>query len=374
MRRVALNEVKEGNTVAVDLYDVKGHQLLKTGAQVSEFNLEKLKLYNIPFIYLDDRNVEISAVFDMKTRAELFKVLGVFYESEGENSAILKAYNIEQINAFLSYNNEAGSKIAFGHIFRYFAAEMAKCLKKTPAVYDFIDYRSQETYYFFHMVNVAALSLVTGAAMGFSKEELADLGVGALLYDMKMMLYSFVENSSELSAAQKEEMRQHAALSFDIIRKIYGIPARSAAIAAQHHERFDGSGYPKKLKSNDISLFARVVAVCDVYDALASNRPFRPAYAPEEARDYITSNSGVLFDPDVVKAFSKVVPRFMPGDIVELSDGSAALVAKSNPLAIDEPSIIVIEKKGKSDIIPNTLIDLSAQKELKVSKTIQFIR
>ncbi len=375
MRREAIDKIKDGDTVAINIYSVNGKDLLKKDTVVRDFHMEKLRLYRIPFLYVKDEETTINYVFDMGLRAELLRVLACFCESEGENAEILKRYNVDEINKFLSYNNERGNKIAYGHIFKYFMNEMLKSLKAEKELYyDFIDYRNVETYFYFHMVNACCLSMLLGYKMKLDDKELIDLGVGGLLYDLKMQLYNFVHESKELDALERDEMEQHTILSFDALRKIYGISAVSASIGYQHHERIDGSGYPKQLKGDDISVMGKIVAVADVYDALISHRPFRPAYDSDTAWDYLVSNAGVLFDGEVIHAFKSVIPKYWPGDIVLLNTDERAVVLKNNYTDMERPVIKLIEKKDKGDIISRWKMDLTVEKGITILKVINSVR
>lgn len=377
MQRKLIDEIKEGDINAIDVFDISGKILLKRGTPVKTFNIEKLKLYNIPFIYIENDEIKVNYIYEMNIRAELLKILKCFYESEGENNAILKNYNIDEIKKILSYNNATGTKIIYGHVFKYFINEMIKCLKSdTNLFYDFLDYRNLENYYFFHAVNVLCISLLLGYKLKLNDEELIDMGVGALLYDLKMLIYKFIEQKRPLDDIEKEEMQQHTYLSFDTIRKIYGISAKSANIAYQHHERIDGSGYPKKLKGDDINLYSKIVAVADVYDALINNRPFRGAYMHEEAWNYINSNSNILFDSEVVNVFKKSIPKFFPGDIVLLNNEKQAIILYNNKEDMERPAIKIIEKKERDDIILNTenIINLKENKAINIIKTLQSVK
>jgi len=344
--------INEKDIVAIDVYDCTGKILVKQSTQVTNSTIKKLKDYNIPFIYIKDDSFFVSYIFDLTDIAELLKVLWYFVQSQGQNSEILKRYNIDEIKMFAEYNNEVASQIAYGHIFKFFISKLYEKAKNSKEkCYDFIDYRNNENYLYFHSVNVAAISILIGIDMGLQEKDIIDLGVGALLYDLSMNLYKFIEQKRTLDTIEKEEMQQHVFLGYDVARNIYGISASSALIAYQHHERNNGSGYPKKLKSEEISLLSKIVAVADVYDALISNRPFRKAYNSDEAWNYILDNSGILFDEKVVVSFKKIIPKFLPGDIVELNNGKRAIVIKNNFGKSEQPVIKLFEKNDKDDII-----------------------
>ena len=114
-----------------------------------------------------------------------------------------------------------------------------------------------------------------------------------------------------------DEMKNHAAIGGEILQDVVAhrneatFLKMATVVARYHHERFDGSGYPEGLPGKEIPLAARIVALADVYDALTSERPYKPAYSPEEARDTITAQSGLQFDPDVVAAFLRRFDDFV---------------------------------------------------------------
>ncbi|MCE5300867.1 MAG: HD domain-containing protein [Spirochaetia bacterium] len=342
-----------GNEIAaIDIYDAAGNQLIKQGAVLSVARAAKLKDAGIVFVYAQEPEIKVSNIYDGTVISGLLKLLWYFRESNGENTQILKYYNDSEVKRFLSYSNEAAGRIAYGHIFKYYASLMAASLAADgKKCYDFSDYRSRDNYSSYHVVNSACIACAIGHNMGLKKEEVIDLCVGSLLYDLKMDLYKFISVPGRLSPAETAEMEQHTLLAHDAVKKIYGIPARSAAIALQHHERFNGSGYPKGLKNQDITPLARIAAVADVYDAMTSTRPFRKAYPHDEAWGYITCNSGILFDPETVEAFKNTIPKYFPGDVVELAGGGQAVILENFYGQPETPGIKLIEKNNKNGII-----------------------
>jgi HD-GYP domain-containing protein (c-di-GMP phosphodiesterase class II) len=375
MRRKTVNEIQEGDRVAIDIYETTGKQLLKKGAELTRPNIGKIRSFGIPFIYIEDDLIRVNLVYTPEITAELLKILRHFALSEGRNREILKRYNLDEIKMFAAYNSEAAGRIAYGHIFKYFINEMLKCLRSAKDKYlDFIDYRTVNSYLNFHAINAAGISMLIAGDMGMQDREIIEMGVGALLYDIKMGVYKFTEHERELDDIEKEEIKQHTVLSFDAARKIYGIPAASANVAYQHHERFDGSGYPKRLKGGSINMLSRIAAVADVYDALMSDRPHRKAYPSDEAWNYIISNRGVIFDPAAVDSFKNVIAKYLPGDEVELSGPQTAVVLRNNRGDMERPAVKIIEKKGKNDIITDTEIDLYKEKKYSVVKVLKSVR
>ncbi len=171
-----------------------------------------------------------------------------------------------------------------------------------------LDLRDKETEG--HSLRVTALTIELAQCMGFSTDEIVNLRRGALLHDIGKM---GVPDEILLKPAPLDEnewivMRKHPQYAFDMLMPIEYL--RSALdIPHYHHERWDGSGYPFGLKGQAIPLAARIFAVVDVWDALTSNRPYRKAWSPTQAREYLRAEAGKLFDPMVVEIFlERVVP------------------------------------------------------------------
>lgn len=165
-----------------------------------------------------------------------------------------------------------------------------------------LDLRDKETEG--HTQRVAELTLRIAKKMNFSKEELIHIRRGALLHDIGKLGVpdNILLKPGPLTDEEMNFMRQHTKFAYELIYPIeYLRPALS--IPTTHHEKWDGSGYPGGLKGDQIPLAARIFAIVDVYDALTSDRPYRPAWSKEKVIQYIRENSGTHFDPQIVPVF-----------------------------------------------------------------------
>ena len=163
--------------------------------------------------------------------------------------------------------------------------------------------------------SVATLALAStsnhpmvGAALGLDGERLEGLRIAGLVHDVgKVEIPSeILSKPGRLSPLEFELIKTHAGSSYDILREI-DFPWPVAEIARQHHEKLDGSGYPRGLKGDEILLEARILTVADVVEAMASHRPYRPSLGLEAALGEIERNSGILYDPVVVRACAAVL-------------------------------------------------------------------
>lgn len=178
-------------------------------------------------------------------------------------------------------------------------------LERPKVVLALEDIRSQKDYVYGHCVAVCTLSILMGMDLGLLYRDLKALGTGALLHDVgKVAIDDPVwTKPGKLTEEEYELVKTHTTLGFEILRRRRELDLRAAHIAYQHHERFDGKGYPRGLQGDEILLFARIVSIADVFNALMSDRPYRDAWPVEKALNLIKEDTGSAFDPNVVRTF-----------------------------------------------------------------------
>ena len=192
--------------------------------------------------------------------------------------------------------------------------------------------RSYDEYTYHHSLSVALLSVAIGHEMGIDKWELKRLGKGAILHDIgKVMVpINVLNKSTRLSSEEFDIMKSHSEKGAKYLQ-INGIGDGGIwEVVLCHHEKVDGTGYPKGMKGNEIPLFARITTMADVYDALTSYRPYREPMSPSTAFEVISGDVGRIFDYDVVSAFMKKIDLYPVNTIVELSNKKRAIIVESN--------------------------------------------
>lgn len=155
-----------------------------------------------------------------------------------------------------------------------------------------------------HSYRVTQFAMVLAREIGLKGRDLVDLYCGAILHDIgKIGIPDHIlQKQGKLTAEEQRIMQKHPEIGFGIVNHI-GYLKKAAEIIHSHHEHFDGSGYPRGLKGDEIVLGARIFAICDTLDALTVERPYRRALSFEEAKSYIFQTAGKQFDPFVVDAF-----------------------------------------------------------------------
>lgn len=202
---------------------------------------------------------------------------------------------------------------------------------------------SFEDYKFLQPAKVAGLSLCIGKSVGYDIYELSELGIAAMMMNVSYALAPswLMDQSETLEEKINQEIPRHPERSAEILMQYSRFTPTVLEAVCQHHERWDGSGYPARLQGEDISPFARIIAMADTYFEMVSRRPGREAYMPHEAVEFILAYNAVLFDPELVQIFTRLVPLYPTGTTVRLNTGELGIICDANLGHIGRPVIRV---------------------------------
>lgn len=354
MRFVPTGCIREGMILGKTLYNASGEMLLSEGKAFIPLYIERLQTLGINGVYIDDsisEDIEIQNVISDEVRNKAVQgVRNVFVHSVSDNpsdkvQAITKAKElVEEI--------------------------MAEILKNRNLMVNMVDLKVFDEYTYYHSVNVAVLSTVVGVAIGMNQKDLFALGLASLLHDLgKVFIDKGILNKPDrLSTDEFGEIKRHPEFGYTYLRGMFEVPVKSSLGVLHHHERYDGSGYPNRLVKEQISLFGRIIAVADVFDALVSDRPYRKALLPSDAMEHIMGNGGLIFDPNIARIFSMKVAPYPLGTAVELSNGCVGLVVENYEGFGLRPAVKIIKEKGR-DVTPYVINLLTDTKCLNITIT-----
>jgi HD-GYP domain-containing protein (c-di-GMP phosphodiesterase class II) len=189
------------------------------------------------------------------------------------------------------------------------------------------------------------------------------LGYLGLLQDIgKVRLpKDLLEKRGRLSIEEFEQAKLHVNYSVEILRATPGLPGDLPRIAALHHERLDGSGYPKGLRGNEIGMFGLIAAIVDTFDALTVRRPYAEPVSPSAAISMLYKWRGIFFDANLVEQFIRCIGIFPVGSLVELNTGEVGVVIAQNVAKRLLPRVMVIRDAQGNPILPQKLLDLSRE-------------
>jgi HD-GYP domain-containing protein (c-di-GMP phosphodiesterase class II) len=200
-----------------------------------------------------------------------------------------------------------------------------------------------------------------GRFLELDPDQIEFLGYLGLLQDVgKLRLpKDLLDRRGRLSAAEFELAKQHVSHSVDILRATPGLPAELPAVAALHHERHDGSGYPARLRGGEIGMLGSIAALVDTFDALTVQRPHADPVSPSAAISMLYKTRGVLFDAHLVEQFIRCIGIFPVGSVVELNSGETGIVIAQNPDKRLSPRVMVIRDAAGNPMNPQKLLDLA---------------
>jgi putative nucleotidyltransferase with HDIG domain len=166
----------------------------------------------------------------------------------------------------------------------------------------------KDPYTQFHDKNVAKLSLEIGKAMGLDEFTLESIRVSAMVHDIGKIIVptEILSKPGILSSIEFEMIKRHPETAYEILHEV-DLPWPVAEIVYQHHERLDGSGYPRHLKDGEILLEAKIIMVADVFEAMSSHRPYRAALGFDAALEEINKNAGKLYDTEIVRVCTSII-------------------------------------------------------------------
>lgn len=339
MRYIPIACLKNGMTVARTLYDYDSNILLQKGHELRESYIKRLRQLGYQGLYIED---EISAdlvIKDIisdeirKSAVDAVKDLLVYANTENRE----KHESID--DKIMSVNKVILSIID-------------TILQNDDNMVNLINLKTFDEYTFYHSVNVSVLSLLIGYELGLDKNDLFDLGLGAMLHDVGKMFVGkeLINKKKTLLEEEMALIRKHTIYGHRYLKQICKLNNRISACALQHHERYDGEGYPNGLEAKDIGLFGRIITVCDVYDALTANRAYRDALPPAEAIEYIMGNMNKHFDADIVKIFIKKIAAYPLGSTVSLSNGLTGIVVENYQEFSLRPKLKIYKDQNGIDI------------------------
>ena len=272
----------------------------------------------------------------------------------------------------------ADAKIVDGAIIKTLVERFVKIwLTDRAIILNLINIKStEEEYLFHHSLNVCLLAINIAAAAGYSEKQIVDIGIGAALHDVGMLLIpkEIRLKKGRLTKDEWYEVQKHSILGLHILEKVNKLPESAPYIAYQTHERENGQGYPKQRTSRLIHNYSKIVQIADVFESLSSPREYRMAYMPYKAMEIIIKMARKnLLSNDFVKAFITYMSVFPIGSFVELSDHTIAKVIQANELHYTKPVVSVI-KDSKGNLLPKDkiyTIDLSINANVHILKAIE---
>lgn len=361
MREISVERLKTGDTLASSIHCSFSYRLLlPKGTVITEEHLRRLSSLKAQghCLVLEPSDVE-GIRLDLLDRVD-----------EKVKRAYLDTYVVgKSIFDNLQRGNPVNIKLASEAV----EVLVGEIMQRGDLLLQLAANRLIDDYTFSHMVNVAVYTASYGKCQNYSRGDISDLCLAGLLHDVgkARLPVEALHKRGELTAEELVLVRSHPEYGYLELLKIREINERVRQGVLQHHERGDGSGYPKSLRQKEISRFARIIAVADVYDALTSDRCYRTRVLPHEGAEVLIGDSALnRLDLEIVRVFLSSIVLYPVGTEVVLSDGRQARVVLINDGFPLRPVLEVLESNDSGDWTPAGILHLLEHPTLFIAQVI----
>lgn len=317
MRTIPTKYLKGHEVLAANLYSHEGRVLLKAGASLNEKMIEKINMNHIYTVYIEDIHSDqrVNPIIDANMRITGIKLIKEMFEAinrktpDGQpNPESL----FKRMPEFERYTNDVLYELG----------------SSSERKLEYMDIKNVDNYLFSHSLNVAILSVLIGTSMGYNQEQLKQLFIGGIFCDIGLALLprEVVWKTNALTTEEKLMILKHPITGQQYLKDKNYLTAYVKVMALQHHERYDGSGYPNRIKGDEINEMAQIIGIADIYDAMTSDRPYSKAVPIHEAVEYIMGAAGTQFRFDIANKFVTRISPYPVGTHILLSTGDIMVV------------------------------------------------
>jgi len=357
MKLVSSDKLKEGMVVARPIISDMGTLLLNSDITLNERLIELIKKKGIPFLYIKDERVDID-INPLISPEDMAKAV----------NNIKRAFDVA-----LQCSMKKSLSLDLEEIRNLVRNIVEIILRQSDLVVHLLDIKNADTYTFQHSLQVMTISLMVGKRIDLTKDQLHNLGMGAVLHDIGKLGVpkNILNKEGPLTQEETEILKMHPRIGFELLQDNPKIWPTARAVILQHHEKWNGSGYPKGLAEEEIHLYSRIVTPVNVYDALISKRPYMKSLPPHEAYNFIKEKTGTLFDPVIGKQFLDIVAPYPIGTWVKLSSGYIGLVTSIKPGMVPYPEVTIFYDENLKPLKRPKIISLAENAILSIQEVVQ---
>jgi putative nucleotidyltransferase with HDIG domain len=391
MRRASLRAIETGVVLAKPILNDRGGILLTAGTELTDRYVRHLLERGTSSVAIEDpdtEDIEMEDVISDALRATAVSTVYKVFEAVDSAASHLKGLTASEIQAHLrspDFRQRAAQLVPLDAVLSV-VDEIMNEVMDVELLTGMAAIKSYDNYTFAHSVEMATAALVVGRKLRLDRGSLKRLARGCLLHDIGKIFVSdaILNKQGRLTTDEQKVMQGHPVFGFELLQAVQPNDVLVNHVALQHHERQDGLGYPRGLSGLNkverprfgnegrILLIAEIASVADVYDALASERPYRAALAPEVVVETLQSMAGTYLNAELLDVFLSTVPMFPIGMTIRVTGGPLAgcrgVVAKINRWALDRPVVRLTrdarDRRFKMDL------DLSSDRETTIESVL----
>lgn len=367
MRIVHKKYLEAGMKLGKHVYDPNGTILLRSGVALTSGYIKNLKRKNIPSVYVDDKmseGIEVEEAVDPEVKVQAVETIKNVFDTMSPRSYDKNKKGYITGEAYKDVRNAI--------------YQISNNLKKNKgSLFNMVEMMSTDLATYNHCVNVAVLAIMTSRAMGINEKNIIDIGIGALMHDIgyTQVPAEILNRGGELSNLFDEELveiKRHTVHGYEMVKSDMNISAIVKTIILMHHERLDGSGYPLKVKGDKINQYVRIVAICDMFESLTSDRANSKKMQVYKALELLMSETTTKIDLDIYNHFIKNIAIYPHGTGVLLNTGERGLVVKNRVSNPTRPKVRIIFN-SEGDFHPGfKIVDLMEELTVFVEDTCEL--
>ncbi|WP_028548125.1 HD-GYP domain-containing protein [Paenibacillus sp. UNC451MF] len=357
MRLLPLSMVRPGMKLGRRIYNEEGLILLGERVELSQKLIQRLSEHGIEFVYIDDPRTNDITIPDMISEETRFKAtseIRTSFRSMMETSVKRKTANNKQLGK------------TFGNVMKMIIDDLSS---HEGAMIMLTNINVMDDYLFQHSLNVCIYTTLLGMAHGYNREDLTTLGLGALLHDIgkTQIPLELLRKNGKLTDNEFTQVKKHAEYGYQLLKDEPNIPLITAHCAFQHHERLDGSGYPRGIEGSDIHDYARWIGLVDSYDAMTTHRVYRKALLPHQAMEILYAGTDTLYEKKKIELFRDHIAIYPIGITVTLSTGETGTVVGLNHMVPHRPIVRILTDEEGQQLNAPFDVDLSEKLSILVT-------
>lgn len=359
---VRVSDLQLGSVVADDIKANTQYPIIYKNTKVTREHIPVLLAFQIPIVPIFSSSTESKNTKDLDNSAVVFKEDMVdpvtISPFESKYRDVVEKMKME----FLNW--ESGSKVNITKVRSYILPLIDNVLEKKERIFILNEFSTSKDYIYHHSIAISLISAVITQKMGYSKGDIIQIALAGAVADCGMAKINkkIRDKNGTLTEYEFKEVQEHPYYSLQMINGISTLKPEMKIAVYQHHERLDGSGYPRGEKGNKISIFSHIIAVADVFHAMTCERIYRSKESPFKVLEMIREAEFGKFNIKVVQALITCVADLSLGSKVELSNGLEGAIIFSNKSSATRPIIKVYES--------NDIIDLSKYRNIYIERLI----
>ena len=354
---VRTSALKEGMRIDQNIKDRLDRTLVARGTILDDYVIEGIRKRGIHGVYISEGAEDLKPVKEEEKLSPLVRHNIEKNRSDDPVKVNLSESVKKRVSEGIQYLYNNSESKEFTDTSNHITTDLMKAIDDNDALaVDISTLKTSDEYTFKHSVDVATMSMIIAKKLGMSSKDVYNIGVAGLLHDMgkSKIPLEILNKPARLNDEEFAIMKSHSELGYRILNEKKEFSTQISLAVLQHHEKMNGKGYPMGCKSDKIINYAKILSVCDVYDALVTERPYKKPFSQRNAIEMIMSMTEEL-DITAMRAFLSTVILYPVDSTVQLSNGEKARVVENIANSVLRPTVVGL----KSGIVYNLSEDLS---------------